>query len=215
MVENEEVAPKFWSGSMADYRAELEVVTAAAHERGLAVTDGGLTNEPLKLMVWQDLVDRGLADGARLFAERAFTLPPERWIRADLERVPFRGLSRTRAQEAWDRAREVIPLLAASDVDAVDFHWYTDDDTVLRDAVEYLRRATGKPVVTTEMGQYSAVAAVVTGHLTTLVDELHIPLVVWFDTDGRPAVGLHDSPAVLRPNGVAFRRFLAAHPSAR
>jgi len=38
--------------------------------------------------------------------------------------------------------------------------------------------------------------------------ELHLPWMVWFDTDGDPADGLHESgqPGHLRPNGTAFAR---------
>jgi hypothetical protein len=96
-------------------------------------------------------------------------------------------------------------------MDYVDFHWYTDDDQVLAEVVDYLRRATGKPVVTTEIGQHNTSPDVVTGHLQTLVSDLRLPFVIWFDADGIPAQGLHDGIGQLRPNGQAFRDFAASH----
>ena len=51
----------------------------------------------------------------------------------------------------------------------------------------------------------------VTGHLGTVIDKLHLRVVIWFDSDGIPALGLHDQPGVLRPNGQVFRDYVAAH----
>jgi len=75
------------------------------------------------------------------------------------------------------------------------------------------QRATGKPVITTEIGQHTTTASVVTGHLGKVVQALHLPIVIWFDWDGNPALGLHSpgSPGVLRSNGTAFKNYLAAH----
>jgi hypothetical protein len=66
-------------------------------------------------------------------------------------------------------------------------------------------------VVTTEIGQQNTTPSVVTGHLGKLVQALHLPIVIWFDADGIPALGLHDSPGVLRPNGTAFKTYVDAH----
>jgi hypothetical protein len=77
--------------------------------------------------------------------------------------------------------------------------------------VDYLRRATGKPVVTTEIGQHNTGPGVVEAHLRTLVIEKRLPLVLWFDADGVPAMGLHDAPGALRPNGDTFTAFVQAH----
>jgi hypothetical protein len=123
-------------------------------------------------------------------------------------RKPFAGLRRQTLQTAWDKAKELIPAFRRSRMDYVNFHWYFDDDRSLRQAVRYLRRATGKPVVT-EVGQHNTEPAVVTGHLRTLVKRLRLPFVIWFDADGTPALGLHDAPGALRPNGMAFRDFVA------
>jgi hypothetical protein len=208
-VENEEIEPRFFAGTMTQYLGELDAAVAVAHARGIEVTNGGITGRPLALLTWQHYRNRGLEARADDFARRTFTRPQDAGVLQDLLRRPFTGLRRQPLQAAWDRASELVAAFRASRMDYVNFHWYFDDDRSLRQAVRYLRRATGKPVVTTEVGQHNTEPAVVTGHLRTLVKRLRLPFVIWFDADGTPALGLHDAPGVLRPNGIAFRDFVA------
>lgn len=210
-VENEEVEPRFFAGTMAQYLEELNAAVEVGHARGLPVTNGGITARPVSLLTWQDYRDRGREAQADDFARRAFSRPTDRWIQDDLLRKPFTGLRRQALQTAWDKAKELIPAFRRSQMDYVNFHWYIDDDSALREVVAYLRRATGKTVVTTEIGQHNTLPGVVTGHLTTTIEQLRLPLVVWFDRDGEPALGLHDAPGVLRDNGRAFRSFVDTH----
>lgn len=210
-IENEEVEPRFYAGTMNQYVAELNAAVAVGHARGIPVTNGGITTRPLALLTWQDFRDRGLHARADDFARRAFSRASDRPILQDLLRRPFQGLRRQAPQAAWDKAKQLIPAFRRSRMDYVNFHWYVDDHRALREAVAYLRRATGKPVVTTEIGQHNMEPSVVTGHLRTTILQLRLPLVIWFDFDGMPALGLHSDPGALRPNGEAFRRWVATH----
>jgi Glycosyl hydrolase catalytic core len=210
-VENEEVEPRFFAGTMAQYVDELNAAVTVGHARGIPVTNGGITTRPLALLTWQEYRDRGLQARAEEFARRAFSRASDRATRQDLLRKPFTGLRRQTLQRAWDKAKELIPAFRRSRMDYVNFHWYVDDDRALREAVRYLRRATGKPVVTTEIGQHNTEPSVVTRHLQTTIAQLRLPLVIWFDFDGTPALGLHSAPGVLRPNGEAFRRWVTIH----
>jgi hypothetical protein len=210
-VQNEEVEPRFYTGTMGQYVRELNAAVEVGHARRIAVTNGGITARPAALLTWQDYRDRGLVARADDFARRAFSRASDLWIQQDLLRKPFTGLRRQTLQAAWDKAKQLVPAFRRSRMDYVNFHWYIDDDGALREVVAYLRRATRKPVVTTEVGQHNTIPSVVTGHLTTLIDRLRLPLVVWFDFDGSPALGLHDAPGVLRPNGEAFRGYVAGH----
>jgi hypothetical protein len=208
-IENEEVEPRFFAGTMPQYVNELNAAVEVAHARGVKVTNGGITGRPLALLTWQHYRDRGLEAKADDFARRTFTRPQDRSVQEDLLRKPFTGLRRQPLQAAWDRASALVAAFSASRMDYVNFHWYFDEDRSLRQAVRYLRRATGKRVITTEVGQHNTTPSVVTGHLRMLVKRLRLPFVIWFDADGRPALGLHDAPGVLRPNGLAFRDFVA------
>lgn len=116
-------------------------------------------------------------------------------------------------QDAWDRAEELIPAFGQSAMDYVNFRWYTNDAQALREAAEYLARVTFKPVITTEIGQHNTTPSVVTGHLDALVNDLHLPLVLWFDWDGMPAMGLqHARIAGGAPTQRrAFRDWVATH----
>lgn len=209
-VENEEVSTSFFQGAMSGYLNELNATVAEGHARDIEVTNGGLTWRPLSLLTWQDYKDRGLDAEADDFAERVFAAD-QPGVLADLRREPFQGLRNQALQAAWDRAEELIAGFRASAMDYVNFHWYRDDDQALKEAVLYLRAATGKPVVTTEIGQHNEDPDVVIGHLNTVIDDLHLPLVLWFDADGDPARGLHDAPGVLRENGEAFKDYVASH----
>jgi hypothetical protein len=76
-------------------------------------------------------------------------------------------------------------------------------------SVEYLRHATGKPVMTNEIGQFDLSPRTMLGLLDTTA-RLHIPWVIWFASDGSGgARGLINSDGSLRSNGRAFRDFLA------
>jgi hypothetical protein len=144
-IENEEIARNFYVGTMAEYVEQLDVAIEVAHERDLKVTNGGITNKPLQLLVWQDYRNRGREAAADDFAARVFSAPADQWILRDLRKRPFLGLSRQ-------------PLL------------------------------------------------------DTVVEDLRLPLVIWFDADGIPAYGLHDEPGALRANGETFKGWVRAHP---
>jgi hypothetical protein len=208
-VENEENSTSYFQGSMADYVNELNATVEVAHARGIRVTNGGITSQPLGLLTWQDYIDRGMPAEADNFAVRVFGDQPQ--VLRDLRAQPFAGLHNQTLQAAWDRAKQLIPAYRQSAIDYVNFHWYENDAPALGEAVAYLQRATGKPAVTTEIGQHNTLPGVVTGDLQKVISELHLPLVIWFDADGIPAMGLHDQPGVLRPNGEAFRAFVAGH----
>lgn len=211
-VENEVNAAKFFGGTMAQYGTELATAVSVAHAHGLKVTNSGITFYPLTLMAWRDLKSRRQDAAADDLVQRVFGHAAiGRKVLADLRAKPFAGLRNKSLQTAWDKVSQLAPILRASRMDWVNFHWYSDDEEALATSVRYLERATGKPAVSTELGQWNTVPGVVTGHLTTTIDTLHLPLILWFDADGMPALGLHDAPGALRPNGQAFRAFVNAH----
>jgi hypothetical protein len=96
----------------------------------------------------------------------------------------------------------------------VDFHWYQSGRVPLGQAIDYLQRVTGKRAVTNEIGQFDERGTTVTGLLGECVRK-RLPFTVWYGGDGNPAQGLFEPDGTLRPNGVAFRDFLRAHPSVR
>lgn len=215
VIENEEIAPKFYSGTPQDYLAELGAAVRVAHEMGYQVTNGGLVSQAVALMTWNDLWSRGLRAEADRYGQRVFTgsggsprilagLPDsDHSDRPILANAPD-------LLALLDRAKLLVAGYRASKMDYVNFHWYHRDTTALAQSVEYLERATGKVAVTNEIGQYERSPASVTSVLQTLVG-LHLPYVIWYAADGKNAYGLFGADRVLRPNGVAFRDYALAH----
>ena len=205
MVENEELDANFFGGSALQYLRELNAAVDVAHAHGVRVTDGGITTVALSLLTWGDLHDRGLDAQADDFATRAFARPDQAWLRADLLRKPFTGLGRAAVQAKWDQGKVLVQGLKVTGVDVVDLHWYGNDPSVLRQAIDYLKAATAKPVISTEMGQYDQRPDVVQSSLSVVTQE-RLPYVIWFDADGDPAVALHDPDGTLSPQRRRLRR---------
>lgn len=203
-VENEEVGSPFVSGSASDYVAELKATIDVAHPLGIPVTNGGIVSGVSALLTWQDLSQHAGKPAADDFARRAFVKPTQKKLLASLLASPDGKLPPGPNADNLGKANQLIAAYKALPLDYVNFHWYIDDDQALTQTVNYLKRATGHPVITHEIGQYNVDPAVVTGHLQTLA-RLGTPMVIWFDADGDPAFGLHDAPGVLRPNGYAYR----------
>lgn len=219
VVENEELAPKFYSGTPRQYLAQLAAAVSVAHKRHRLVTNGGIVDGAVILLTWRDLWVRGHHAEADAFIRNVQDgRPLARRIRNDIpdSQHPHRAILAHHVipRVLLARARELIRGFRASKMDYVNFHWYQSGPKPFGQAVAYLRRATHKRAVTNEIGQFDSKGSTVTELLRAAL-KLRLPFTVWYGGDGNPAVGLFEPDDSLRPNGVAFRDFLAAHPSAR
>lgn len=195
VVENEENSALFYTGSPAEYAAELEAACAVAHGRGVPCANGGLVSSLVALLVYDDARRSGDTARAERIARSAFT-PQER-----------AQLDSARAQDQLRKGEALLASYRAAGADYANVHWYVADAETLADAVAFVRARTGLPVMTNEVGQVTDdpddTTAIMAGVVAT-----GLPIAVWFGLDGPKARGLVDPDGTLRPTGDAFRRFI-------
>ncbi len=221
VVENEEYNLNYHTGSMKQYLDELKVAIEVAHSKGIKVTNGGLTSRHMTLMVWKDYMDRGMKKEAGDFARR--TIPQN--IINDLPSLAKHQPLKN-AMNAFDT---LLNAYKTMDIDYVNFHWYepillrfnnnkqgVNIDTnrlelrAMEEVVTFLRRKTGKDVMTNELGQVTKSKQAVIDVLRKAY-ELKMPYVIWYSGDGQgksDAVALTNYDGTLRENGEAFREFI-------
>lgn len=231
-VQNEETVDQSWFGTMDEYLVLLRSAAEVANARGVPVTNGGIDRQPTALATWNHLRrTRGTAYADR-FLDTVFDKSPG--IKNALTGVsptdpdPYRLVNDDVARR-WRHGEYLLEHYGSEPgnvpITYVNFHWYVSDDTpegfrgsgdytdtdALRDVVRFVEEATGKRAVTNEIGQWGRTPAAVTALLGVLRDELDVPWGIWFDADGDPADGLHESgqPGRLRPNGTEFARALS------
>jgi len=195
VIENEENSRLFYLGTPEQYQAELQAACSVAHERGIPCTNGGLVSTLVAMLVYDHYVQSGNQGQARSFAERAFT-PEER-----------RLLGSSKAQEQIQKGKALLNAYVAAGADYVNFHWYIADPTALAEAVQFLKDATGLPVMTNEIGQQDISPATVTNLMDEVV-RLGLPFAVWFSIDAPQANALMNPDGTLRENGLAFQQFI-------
>ena len=211
-IENEPTADRYYTGTPQQYLAELAAAVPVAHAHGTKISDGGLVSAGVQLATWNDLWTRSGCAAADHYAAIAF--PASRiggQVISDVPSCadpnrPILG-SNPKALQVMNDANALIAGFAAIPIDYVNFHWYQSTTEAMRTTVEFLRRATGKQVITNEIGQFDDSP----GTLTSLLDEtarLHLPWVTWFASDGSGAVGLFNLDGSIRSNGIAFRDFV-------
>lgn len=200
VVENEENSKLFYTGTPQEYHRELAASAAVAHARGIKVTNGGLVSDLVAVLVAADLEERGNRAAADDYLNR--TMNERNWRR-------IRGTPRWNEQVA--KGKELLAGYKAAGADYVNFHWYNTDPSTMAVAVDYLKKATGLPVMTNEMGQQKSTdPREVTGMMQNAVN-LGLPIAVWFSIDIHShgeARGFFNDDGSLRPNGEAFRDFL-------
>lgn len=231
-VQNEETVDKFWVDTMDNYLKLLRAAAEVANAKDIPITNGGIDRQPIALVTWNHLrLSEGTARADK-FIDAVFDSSPA--IRNALTGIaasdadPYRYVNAT-VSRRWKDAEYLLSQYGTDGtdvpVDYVNFHWYVSDDTpegfrgaggytdtqALEDVVKSIEELTGKPAVTNEIGQWGQTPDAVTSFLGLLRNELDMPWVIWFDADGVPADGLHEPemPGALRPNGVAFARFLS------
>jgi hypothetical protein len=208
-IENEPTADRYYTGTPEQYLAELGAAVPVAHARGVKISDGGLVSAGVQLATWNDLWIHSGCGAADHYAAIAF--PASRIGGEVISDVPScadpnRAIlgNNPKALQVMNDTNALIAGFRSIPIDYVNFHWYQSTPEAVKTTVEFLRRATGKQVITNEIGQFDASPDTVRALLGETA-ELHLPWVVWFASDGSGAVGMFNADGSIRSNGLAFR----------
>jgi hypothetical protein len=202
VVENEENVSENWTGTPEQYGDMLEAACAAAHDRDILCTNGGLLSGAVTYFVYQHLLDSGNAAEASSYADRAFEGFQHATLAGPGGPAKVAGLAA--------RVQDFLMADRASGADYVNIHWYVADPQALAETVAAVRDVTGLPVVSNETGQRDEDPATTTGVLQEAV-RLGLPYLIWYTPDARLARGIVNTDGTLRATGDAFSAFVRSH----
>ncbi len=191
IIENEESNKGYYSGTPQDYINQLKAAVTVMHAHGIPVTNGGITSVGLKYLTYQDYLNRGMTAQAQDYAKRMHI-----------------ALNNA---DTKDRANFISVLLAAyatMNLDYVNFHWRSQTPTDaqgLGETIDYLKRATGKTVITTEIGQYDQDPATLTSTVQ-MCKTYNFPYIIWYSgvQDGK-SYPLQFNDQSLTSTGVSYK----------
>ena len=197
VIENEESNKNYYSASAADYITELKAAITVMHSYGIPVANGGITSTGLNYLVWQDYMNRGMTTQANDFKKRMKV-----------------GINSTTTKDRAAFIQVLITNFVTMDIDYVNFHWYSNsaaDAQGLGEAIDYLKRATGKTVITNEIGQYDQDPVTLTSTVQ-MCKNYAFPFVIWYSGDeGGRSYPLQYTNELLTTSGVAYQGFIATH----
>jgi len=195
VIENEESNLLFYSGTAQDYIRQLSAAVTVMHSYGIKVANGGITSTGLNYLVYQDFMSQGKVDSAKDFQTR---------VHLNLKSL-----------QAQDRGAFIDALLQAytqMDLDYVNFHWKgTSPDTqALNEVINYLKKRTGKAIISNELGQFDTDPNTLLAHVQLCTDR-GFPYIIWYSPDenaGKREMPLQHSDQSLTTNGVAYKNYL-------
>lgn len=220
VIENEELIRQYHSGPVCDYIKELKAAIEVAHSKGVKVTNGGLTNRELTLLVYRDYLKRGMKDEADDFAKRCIKEGMVNGVKKPGS-MPFVDMIVSKADSLIE-AYKTLPL------DFVNIHIYEPVNSstgldesatqisgnAIKEIVDYIKRATGKKVVSNESGTRSSSPELA----AAMLDEISaagLEYFIWFSGDGEGgARALTNDDGSLRPSGEAFKNYVQKHKAA-
>jgi hypothetical protein len=200
----------YWTTSAANTINLLRAGANLVHSKGLLAFDGGLTWETTTLyLVYEDFINRGYPDSAAAFAAKAFGNVNVSGWRSDTGHG-----YRIRYNDTLVAALKTLPL------DAVNLHFYAtaqgEDSTsalitpdLYKATVRWLRRVSGKHVITNEFGVWNNTNPDIMRQLLTIVQELHnsngdFQHALWYS--GNPLYTLVNSNGSLTDLGIEFKQ---------
>ncbi|MEQ8224772.1 MAG: glycosyl hydrolase, partial [Candidatus Eremiobacterota bacterium] len=199
VVENEENNRIFYKGTVGEYGGELKASVEVAHSKNIPCTNGGLTGKTVTLLVYQHYIDEGKTDKARSFAMRSFN---ERLL-WQAENKPDELIGEIK------KGREFLKIYKESNIDYINFHWYASDPAALEEAITYIKKETGLPVIINEIGllKEEEKPEKIKGLMKKIMD-MKIPIAVWYSVDGPYSNSLFGNNGKLRETGKTFKKFI-------
>jgi hypothetical protein len=200
------------SDSAKAYQEKLDVACEVAHSRGVKCANGGLTSEAAALLTWMGYLEHGDIKQACDFARRAFysrnkPRAGEQYCKVNsINEAPLKVRNRIDHIE-----KRLLQVCRDGKNDYTNFHWYIHDPEALKETAAYLRRATGKPAMISEIGQRKWDASPDNVQpLMQAVVEAGLPYALWSAADTEDAGGFFKQNGQLRLNGIRFREFIKA-----
>ncbi len=194
-IENEEANRLYYIDYAKNYIIQLRAAIRVMHARGIKVANGGLTSQGLDYLVYQDFVKQGKYDSAQQF-QLATGVQPD-------------------SLKTQDRGAFTDTLLRnfrKMDLNYVNFHRKANsrDTLYLHQIVNYLKKRTGKKIISNELGQMDYDPNTLLDHLK-LCDNQHFPYVLWYSPDqdaGKRGTPLQYPDGTLTPSGIAYKNYL-------
>jgi len=199
VVENEENNRIFYKGTAGEYGGELKASVEVAHSKNIPCTNGGLTCRTVILLVYQHYIDAGRKDKATSFAGRTFS-----------ERLLWQAENKPdELTGEIEKGREFLKIYREANIDYVNFHWYSSDPGALKEAITYMKKETGLPVITNEIGllKEEEKPEKIKGILKKITD-MKVPLAIWYSVDGPHSNSLFGNDGKLRETGKTFKNFI-------
>jgi len=211
IIENEPFNVNYYSGPIENYFTELKAAINVCHSRGVKVADGGLNSQRVCELVYQNYVSKGEQQKADDFAARALI---------DKNLRVAQGKGSAEATSLLDDTRKMVDEYKILNLDYVNIHWYEPiksdiDQTVtspgvLQEVANYLRPATGHPVITNEFGQFNTTTTLI-GSQVDAFRAAHFKYAVDFSNNsggGMGSVALSNG-IILKPNGNEYKQKVA------
>ncbi len=195
-IENEEANTLYYNGPAKDYITELRAAISVMHARGIKVADGGLTSMGIDYLVYQDLMAQGKTDSAQQFQVTTRIQPDS---------------PKTIARGAFTDT--LLTNFAMMNLDFVNFHrkGESPDTVYLHHIVNYIKKRTGKKIISNELGQMDYDPQTLLNHVQ-LCKSQGFPYVLWYSPDqdaGKRGTPLQYPDGTLTPSGIAYRDYIS------
>lgn len=195
VIENEESNKGYYSGSPYDYINQLKTAITVMHNHGIKVANGGITSTGLKYLVYQDYMSRGMTAQANDYKKRMKI-----------------AVNNPDTQERSNFISVLIAAYANMNLDYVNFHWRSQtpgDAQGLGETIDYLKKATGKTVLSNEIGQYDKDPATLTASVQ-MCTNYNFPYIIWYSgqEDDR-SYPLQYANKVLTKTGTAYQAYIS------
>lgn len=197
VIENEEPNNKFYSGPAKDYINQLKAAIEVMHARNIKVANGGLISFGLNYLVYKDLLAQGKADSALLFLQQTNVAPDS-----------------SQTQQAGATTDTLITNYAKMQLNYVNFHrklLRPADSISLNQVINYLKKRTGKEIISNELGQLDYDTLTLLSDVRTCTRQA-FPYILWYSPDqdaGKRGTPLQYPDATLTPTGIAYKNYLA------
>lgn len=195
IIENEESNKLYFNGSPSEYIVQLKTAITVMHAHGIPVTNGGITSTGLKYLVYQDYLNRGMTAQANDYKKRMKI-----------------AVNNPDTQERAGFISVLLANYATMDLDYVNFHWRSslpEDTQGLGETIDYLKRVTGKVVITTEIGQYDTNPQTLTSAIQ-MCEDYKFPFIIWYSNNDSRSFPLQYITQVLTNTGLAYQSFIAS-----